>query len=176
MSFHAYAYFNWNLGLGYMGNAKWPGSVTAIPEKTAFLREVLSAYGYGEKEFMNTELALLCGVSTDGCLETQAMYVPRAYAEALALEFQAQTYYAMINEAWRHTGLLLPDLTPKPVYYAYKNAASFLTRVDYIGAVMGYPAGVKGYTFHRWDGSAYVDVIWLDATWSASLSTTMEKS
>ena len=42
------------------------------------------------------------------------MYVPRAYAEALALGLEGQIYYSMINEEWRHTGLILPDLTPKP--------------------------------------------------------------
>ncbi len=160
VSFHAYAYFNWNVGLGYMGNAKWPGSVTTVPEKTGFLREVLTAYGYGEKELMNTESALLCGVAAEECLETQTMYVPRAYAEALALELRAQTYYALINEDWRHTGLLLPDLTPKPVYHAYRTASSFLTSVRHVGAVKGYPVGIEGYTFRRVGNLGYLEVIW----------------
>ena len=158
VSFHAYTYYDGSLG--QMENMNWPGSVTAVPEKVAFLQEVLGRYGYGDKALMNTEAALLCSEATDECLKTQAMYVPRAYAEALALGLEGQVYFAMINEGWRHTGLLLPDLTPKPVYYAYKTAATFLTSVNYEGEVTGYPLGVEGYTFHQNDNTGYVDVIW----------------
>ena len=158
VSFHAYSYYGGSLG--QMGSGKWPGAVTAVPEKVAFLRGVLEQYGYGNKALMNTESALLCGEDTTDCLETQAMYIPRAYADALAVGLQGQVYFAMINEGWRHTGLLLSDLTPKPVYNAYDAASSFLTSVVYEGTATGYPAGVAGYAFRRNDGAGHVDVIW----------------
>jgi hypothetical protein len=160
VSFHVYTYFRYDLGRGHMTNLHWPGSETAIPEKVSFVREVLTAYGYGDKRLMNTEGALLCPEATEDCLETQAMYIPRAYAEALALGLEQQTYYAITNEHWRHTGLLLPDLTPKPVYYAYKTASAFLSPAAYVGVIEGYPAGIAGYTFHRRGGMGYLDVIW----------------
>ena len=160
VSFHAYTYYDWGAGLGYMGSNGWPGSVTAIPAKAGFVREVLAAYGYGEKRLMNTESALLCSEPATDCLKTQAMYVPRAYAEALALGLEGQVYYATINDWWYHTGLLLPDLTPKPVYYAYKTAASFLAPVKYDGEAADYPAEIEGYTFRREDETGYIDVIW----------------
>ncbi|MFC2037686.1 hypothetical protein ACFLYD_06945 [Chloroflexota bacterium] len=158
VSYHAYTYYAG--ALGQMTNPNWPGSVTAVPEKTAFLRGVLERYGYGDKAIMNTEAAMLCSNPTDECLETQAIYVPRAYAEALALGLKGHVYYAMINEPWRYTGLLLPDLTPKKVYYAYHTAATFLTRVTYQGPVGGYPAGIEGYAFRQKDTLRRVDVVW----------------
>jgi hypothetical protein len=160
VSFHAYTYYYDWLGLGQMLNPRWPEDMTAIPEKIDFVREVLAAHGYGDKKLMNTEAALLCREATEDCLETQTMYMPRAYAEALALEVEAQIYFSIINEAWNHTGLLLPDLTPKPLYYAYKTASVLLSPTTYAGAIEGYPAGVEGYAFRHRRGTAYLDVIW----------------
>ncbi|MFC2037685.1 hypothetical protein ACFLYD_06940 [Chloroflexota bacterium] len=156
--YHAYTYYRG--GLGQMANPNWPGSVTTVLEKGVFLRDVLDRHGYEEKPLISSEAALLCFRPTDECLETQAMYVPRAYAEALALGLEGQIYYAMINEEWRHTGLLLPDLTPKPVYRAYNTATFFLAAVTYEGPAMGYPPGIAGYAFRRNDAQEYIDVIW----------------
>jgi hypothetical protein len=162
VSFHAYAYY---LGaLGRMGNGNWDGGAwavqtTAVREKALFLQGVLNQFGYGDKALMNTEAALLCVDATWQCFETQGMYVPRAYAEALAFGLTAQVYYDMKGE-WRYSGLLEPDLTSKPVSDASQAAAGFLSAVDYVGPVMGYPAGVQGYTFEKRDRSGHLDVVW----------------
>jgi hypothetical protein len=153
VSFHTYTY-------KALENPNWPGSVTSIPEKTAFIRQVLERYGYGGKGLLNTEVALLCYVESSECFEVQAMYVPRAYAEAMALDLHGQTYYAMINEMWRHTGLLRPDLTPKPVYHAYATASSFLGSAAYQGEVSGYSPGIGGYQFRQSAFIGRVDIIW----------------
>ncbi|RLC80528.1 MAG: hypothetical protein DRJ03_08530 [Chloroflexi bacterium] len=154
VSFHAYSYYGGSLG--QMGNGNWPGAVTAVPEKVAFLRGVLEQYGYGGKALMNTESALLCSESTPDCLETQAIYIPRVYADALAVGLKGQVYFATINEGWRHTGLLLHDLTPKPAYWAYSAAASQLSGARY-QEPPSYP-GIKGYTFAR--DYRIVQVLW----------------
>jgi hypothetical protein len=157
VSFHSYTFYGGTLG--GMGNGNWSGSATAIPEKAAFLRGVLNQFGYGDKALMNTESALLCNDATAQCLDTQGMYIPRAYAEALAVGLSAQVHYD-IKGTWRYTGLLKPDLTPKPVYYAYQTAAGFLSQASYVGPVTGYPPGIEGYTFQKRDGSGYLDVVW----------------
>jgi hypothetical protein len=157
VSFHAYTYYGGTLGS--MVNTNWPGSTTAVPEKVAFLREVLGRYGHGDKPLLNTEAAMLCFDATAYCLNTQSMYVPRAYAEALALGLTGQVYYDM-SGTWRNSGLLEPDLTPKLAYHAYQAAAGFLSDVKYVGPVSGYPAGIDGYTFQPNDHSAAIDVIW----------------
>ncbi|MGD8793958.1 MAG: hypothetical protein PVF47_15510, partial [Anaerolineae bacterium] len=132
----------------------------SIPEKTQFLRQVLDNYGYGGKPLVNTESALLCYQPVDECFVTQAMYVPRAYAEALAYGLESQIYYAIINDWWLHTGLLLPDLTPKPAYDAYQAAASFLSSAEYENPVTDYPVGIEGYSFLDGNTLGHVDVIW----------------
>ena len=53
VSFHSYSYF-WGT-VGQMSNPHWPGSVTTIPEKTLFIKDVLNRYGQGYKTLMNTE-------------------------------------------------------------------------------------------------------------------------
>ena len=160
VSYHAYTYYGG--ALGSMSNPNWAGSVTAVPEKTAFVRRVLEQYGHGDKYLLNTEAALLCATATSECAETQAMYVARAYAEALALGLKGQSYFALINEGWRNTGLILPppELTPKPGYHAYVAAYSFLSSVKYEGEVNGYPGRIEGYSFRRINQPGYVDVIW----------------
>lgn len=158
VSYHAYSYYTGYIG--QMTNDKWPGSVTAVPAKTGFVKEVLAQYGYGDKELMNTETALLCYRSTENCFETQSMYMPRAYAEALALGLKAQTYYQMINPGWWYTGLLLPDLTPKPAYHAYVAAAAFLSPATYDEPVTNYPPSIAGYAFSRGAHPGHIDVIW----------------
>lgn len=161
VSLHAYTYY-WG-AQGKMCNPNWTGGeaiqTTAIPEKISFLREVLEAYGHADKGLMNMEAALMCSEDSEGCRQTQAMYVPRIYAEALALDIIGQAWFTIKEPVWRYTGLLNDDLTPKPVYDAYRVAASFLVDVKYIGPAAGYP-GAEGYVFRRLDESAYIDVIW----------------
>lgn len=156
VSFHAYTYY---IAPGQMTNGNWPGSTTAVPQKVAFLRSVLGGHGYSDKGLMNTEAALLCTTATSYCFDMQGVYVPRAYTEALSLGLQAQVYFDM-RGTWRYSGLLQPDLTPKPVYYTYQAAAARMSQVEYIGPASGYPAGVQGYTFRKNDLTGYVDVIW----------------
>jgi hypothetical protein len=160
LSFHAYSLFDAAQGEGHMYNSNWPGAVTSTPEKTAFLRERLAAYGYAGKPLMNTESALLCSLPSDACFSTQAAYVPRAYAEALALDLDAQFYFALVNDGWHYTGLLSPDLTPRPAYGAYQAANNFLSAVEYLGEAGGYVVGVEGYSFRKRDGSGTIDMIW----------------
>jgi len=164
ISFHAYTYY-WQ-DRDAIENPNWPGSVTAIPEKTAFLRQVLNAYGFPNKRLINSESALLCFDGTDSCWAAQARYMPRAYSEAMAVGLEAQVHYKMImGAAWWHTGLIWSDLKPKPAYEAYAAAAAFLSATDYSGPATGYPAGVQGYAFRRQYGPASLDVVWsVDAT------------
>ena len=158
VNYHAYTYYVG--GATPIKNTNWPGSITGVPEKTKFLQEVLAQYGFADKPLINTEAALACKTATSDCMEAQAMYVPRVYAEALALGLEAQVYYAMVNESWWHTGLLMPNLTPKPAYNAFKTASGFLEEARYQGPVTGYPARIQGYSFRRGNSASVLDVIW----------------
>ncbi len=156
VNFHSYSYFTGIPGLLY--NPNWPGSPTSLPEKVAFLKTILNRYGWGNKPLINTEAALYCDVNTDSCLETQAVFAAKAYAEGIALGLQGLVYYALKSEH-RLTGLLRPDNTPRPSYLAFKTAATFLTLARYRGPVAGYPAGIEGHSYWPQVGNS-IDVIW----------------
>jgi len=156
VNFHSYSYFTGTPGLIY--NPNWPGSPTALPEKVAFLKNVLNRYGWGNKPLINTEVALYCDVDTDPCFETQAVFVAKAYAEGIALGLHGLVYYALKSEH-RLTGLLRPDNTPRPSYLAFKTAAAFLTQARYRGPAAGYPVGIYGHSYRPQAGKT-VDVIW----------------
>ncbi len=158
VSFHAYARYAPDQPQK-MTSFTWPGSVTVVPEKAEFIREILKKYGFGNKPLMNTETALLCQTASADCYEVQAMYVPKAYGDAMAVDLKAQFYFA-ITSNWYSTGLLNADLTPKPVYNAYKTASSYLWDATYRGAATGYPAGVTGHAFGFMGVSRRIDVIW----------------
>jgi hypothetical protein len=159
VNFHGYTYYFEEQD--EIRNPNWPDAVTAIPEKTRFLQDVLSKYGFGDKRLMNTEAALLCFQGTPACWAAQARYMPRAYSEAYAQGLQAQIHFKMIQgEHWYNTGLLWYGLNPKPAYYAYAAASEFLSGATYDGTAAGYPAGISGYTFKRSYGLPYVDVLW----------------
>jgi hypothetical protein len=73
--------------------------------------------------------------------------VPRAFAEAYGLRLSGAIYYALITE-FKYKGLMLPDLTPKKQYAAFKFLGSQLSWVEYVGPVTEYPA-ITGYEFNR---------------------------
>jgi hypothetical protein len=160
VSYHAYTYYVG--GPNPIRNVNWSNSVTTVPEKTAFLRQVLADYGYQNKPLLNTEVALLCWPPvTNDCLEAQAMYIPRVYAEAMTLNLITQVYYALINEGWYYTGLLYPStLIPKPAYRAFATASSHLGSARHQGDATRYGSQIGGYVFSRGSGRGYVDVIW----------------
>ncbi len=159
LGFNVYTYYQGALGV--MRNGNWD-SITAIPEKAAFLRSVLDDYGFEDKPIMATEgsMLVISDNPTPDSLETQAMYVPRAYAEALSLGLTKLIYYSMTDD-WegRNNGLLRGDLSKKPSYYAYEAATSFFSQAYYTSLVSGYPVGVEGYAFGLISGNR-MDVIW----------------
>jgi hypothetical protein len=156
VSFHCYSY-PWG-AVGRMSNPNWPGSVTSIPEKVLFIKDVLNRYGQGYKTLMNTESALYCDIESPECLKTQAVFAARALVEGLALRLQSVVYYAMKND-FRGLGLLRNDGTPRPAYLAYKTASSFLAKARYLRPVTGYPAGIEGHSFLTSQNTP-LEVIW----------------
>jgi hypothetical protein len=125
------------------------GGGTGLPEKVAFVRHYLSEYGFGDKPVFAGEVALRCLDPTPECYEVGAAFVPRVYAEAYGLGLVGVTYYALITE-FHYKGLLLPDFTPKPAYWAYKFLGSELGHATYTGSVNQYP-GVTVHSFRKPD-------------------------
>jgi len=139
----------------YAWSGDWGG--TGLPEKVAFVRQVMAKYGYGDKPVFAGEIALKCDEPTDECYDVAAAFVPRAYAEAYGLNLLGGIYYALISE-FKYKGLLLPDFTPRPAFWAYKFMSSQLLGTRYEGSVTDYP-GVSGYMFRK-DEARLVQILW----------------
>ncbi len=132
-----HSYYHWSPAAGGTG----------LPEKVAFARRLLAQYGHPDKPIVASELALKCEEPSDECQEVGAAYIPRAFAEAHELGLKFASYYALITE-FKYKGLLLPDLTPKKQYAAYKYMASLLSWVEYVKP-FDRQIGISGAEFSR---------------------------
>jgi hypothetical protein len=141
----------------------WSGELggTGLPEKVAFFQRVMGDYGHGDKPVFAGELALKCEEPTEECYDVAAAFVPRAYAEAYGLDLLGGVYYTLISPdeyVNRYKGLLRPDFTPRPAYWAYEFLSRQLISTEYEGPVTDY-AGVSGYAFDR-GGGRQMQIVW----------------
>jgi hypothetical protein len=144
---HMQSYYEWSGPLGGTG----------LPEKVAFVRGVLTNYGYADKPVFASEIALKCDAPTADCYDVGAAFIPRALAEAYSLNLAGTTYYALISD-FGYKGLLLPDFTPRPAYWAYKFLGNQIVGTQYDGSVASY-AGVTAVQFLRVNGQ-HVQIAW----------------
>ena len=157
VSFHGYDYY-----MGSPGQYCNPGWKSAWNTtgpvgiaKAHFLEGVLSAHGVTGKFLMNTETAILCtSCASDATFEaTTAYYVAQSYAAAIAEGWRANLWYSALG--WCNSGLLNPDLSPKPAYDAFRAARSELQDARLVREIIHYP-GVKGYVFDRGDRQVWM--------------------
>ncbi len=145
VSFHAYDYYNHVPGS--FGNINFGASETnhtVLTYKAAYLKSVLTKYGYGSKPLMNTEVALLCMDACDSNFElTKAYYVARSYADAIKAGLQANIWYT-VSPKWRNTSLMGVNGTPNPAMEAFDFAHEMMSDATSIsdiapnGTVHGY--------------------------------------
>jgi len=164
ISYHAYDFYQG--ASGQYGNDNWQSAWNTtgpvITAKTAFVKSLLSSYGISGKFLMNTESAILCdSCSSDETFEsTKAYYVAQSYAVAIAEGLRANLWYSVLG--WRNSGLLYPDLTPRPAYTAFQVSRNELRDSTLVGEVspsdISGSNGVKGYKFNR--GDRHVWVVW----------------
>src|SRR5215213_3648277 len=72
-----------------------------------------------------------------------------ALLRAASSNLLGSLWYIYDSDNFNHTALVEPNATMqlRPAYSAYKHAAAQLRGVDYIGVLLGQPAGVEGYRF-----------------------------
>jgi hypothetical protein len=157
VSFHNYDFYWGALGQYKMPNwvSAWNKTGPTVIAKAGFVSSVLTSYGYSDKFLMNTETALLCDSCGDDTTyeTTKAYYVARTYAVALAKGLRANVWYSVFG--WRNSGLLNPDLSPRPAYTALQFSRSELRDANWVRDITEY-AGVKGYEFQRGDRRIWV--------------------
>ncbi len=159
VSFHAYDYYGGQLGT--YGNAGWQSAWNttgpAFIAKAGYIRGLLSQYGVAGKFLMNTESAVICtSCTSDPTFETtKAHYAAQVYPAAIAAGLRANVWFSVLG--WRNSGLLKPDLSPRPAYTALQFSRSELQDASWVRDVTEY-GGVKGYEYSR--GDRRIWVIW----------------
>ncbi len=155
---HSYAYFSATLPSRMHSFYAWSGPAggTGLPEKVAFVHRVMAKYGYGSKPVFAGEVALRCQDLTPECLDVSAAFVPRVFSEGAGADLQGLTYFPLVDNSTY--ALLTPDLTPQPMYQAYKFMSGELANYRYERAVTEYP-GVSGFQFNQ-DNVRGVQVLW----------------
>jgi hypothetical protein len=155
VSFHAYDYY-YNV-LGKYGNSGWRSSwKTTGPvliAKVAYLRDLLTRYGYPQKYLMNTEVALLCGQTgvepvclDENWVNTKTYQLVEAYTAAATLGLRANIWYSLLG--WRGSGLVDSNRQPVPAYQALTFNDQMLKGATPWGEVTLYQ-GVIGFAFQR---------------------------
>lgn len=168
VSFHAYDYYNQIPGsFGNLNFGASEANHTVLTYKTAYLKDVLNKYGFGNKPLMNTEVALLCsdGCGTDFEL-TKAYYLARAYADAFKAGLTANVWYTVAPN-WRSTSLIAEDGSPNPALQAYAFAHKMMAHAASI-ADLAPNAIVRGYEIRS--SGQRVWLLWTAVGESSSLN------
>ncbi len=155
VSYHSYDYF---LGNGTYGNPSWHSHSTTtgpvINAKTAYLRDLLAAYGIPEKKLYSTEAAILCGQGTEpACsevdfLNTKAAYAAQVNAAALVNGVSVNIWYSLTG--WRASGLVDGLRRPLDAFQALRFSNEELQGVVFTRQIEEYP-GLFGYEFIKPD-------------------------
>ena len=155
VNYHAYDYyFN---KLGKYGNGGWGSNLvegSAFLKKLPFIEGTLENFGFGNKEIILTETALLCGITgfepmcqTADYENTKAYYAAQSFAQSIDKGFQTNIWYSA-TATWRGSALLSSNLDPLPAYYAYDFVEDELSTARYKRDLWEYQ-NIKGYEYDR---------------------------
>jgi hypothetical protein len=156
LNLHSYDHY---YGDGVYRNAAWGSNLgnhmddgPTFVKKLRFLRETLNAYGFGNKEIIITETALLCGSTgdeyycqTEAFENTKANYLAESFALTLAEGIRTNIWYA-VTSTWRGSNLLDDNLNPLPAYYAFDFAEDTLNNALFKRELSEY-SNIKGLEF-----------------------------
>jgi hypothetical protein len=167
VAFHSYDYY-WG-SLGKYGNSNWGSrwdDSPVITKKTAFLKDVMTQYGYTQKPLLSTETALVCG--SDGeepmCLtgdfeDTKAYYVAHSYSNAIADDLVVNLWYAT-RSGWRGNDLLGSGSVKLPAFFSFWFARQKLMNGAFSRSLSEY-SDITGFEFNLYDHRIWV--VWSTA-------------
>jgi hypothetical protein len=145
--------------LGKYYNPNWAGSGPVELRKASCLRGLLHQYGATGKFLMNTEVGLL-GAAYGGNADfelTKAYYVHHAYSASMADGYVANIWYSMLGD--RNSGLVNPDLSPRPAFRSYEMASRWLGATNFSAVISQYTL-VKGYEFRSIRNARRIWLLW----------------
>lgn len=126
--------------IGFSGYTRW-GSAERMVLKAQSLRRTLAAYGLEQTPLAAMEVADVCPEGQPcppGYQQTQANYAARIYALAIAINLRGILWYTLLEQGagFQHSHLAdvgSNGVTPRPAFYAYRNAALLLQGASYVG-------------------------------------------
>ncbi|MCS7291334.1 MAG: hypothetical protein NZ699_19635 [Roseiflexus sp.] len=126
--------------IGFSGYTRW-GSAERMTLKAQSLRRMLAAYGLGWMPLAAVEVAEVCPEGQPcppNYYQMQANYAARIYALAIALNLRGILWYTLLEQGagFQHSHLAdvtSNGVTPRPAFYAYRNAALLLQGASYAG-------------------------------------------
>ena len=157
MNFHYFPTFRPN----------WEEYGTGIIGKATYIRDKLASYGV-QKPLICTETSMWSDEAHGGSDELQSRYVPQVFARSMATDLKTTIWLMLIDGdevGIRKYGLLNPDLSPKPAYFAYRTLAQQLAPANYIWTLGSAEAGsdqIEAYGFLTEDGSTLIIVAWTE--------------
>ena len=158
MNFHYYPTFR----------RRWESYGADIIGKTNYVRDRLTAYGFGDLLIVCTETSWAGEGSTWGSDELQSRYTTKGFVRGLAAGLDIIVWWFIQDgDQTNMPGLLANDLQPKPSYGAYQTMTGMLTGAYYQRALAPVETGsdqLVGYVFKR--RGHRLDVVWTeDNTW-----------
>ncbi len=126
--------------IGFSGYTRW-GSAERMTLKAQSLRRALAAYGLERMPLAAVEVAEVCPEGQPcppDYYQIQANYAARIYALAIALNLRGILWYTLLQQGMGFQHSHLADInsnsvTPRPAFYAYRNAAVLLQGASYAG-------------------------------------------
>jgi hypothetical protein len=126
--------------IGFTGYTHW-GSAERMTLKAQSLRRALATYGLQHTPLAALEVAEVCPEGQpcpETYLQMQANYAARIYALAIAMNLRGILWYTLLEQGAGFQNSHLADLsssgvTPRPAFYAYRNAAILLRDAVYTG-------------------------------------------
>lgn len=126
--------------IGFSGYTRW-GSAERMTLKAQSLRRTLAAYGLEWMPIAAVEVAEVCPEGQPcppDYHQIQANYAARIYALAIAMNLRGILWYTLLEQGTGFQHSHLADVgsngvTPRPAFYAYRNAALLLQGASYAG-------------------------------------------
>ena len=157
MNFHYFPIFRPN----------WEEYGTGIIGKATYIRDKLASYGV-QKPLICTETSMWSDEAHGGSDELQSRYVPQVFARSMATDLKTTIWLMLIDGGgvgtWEY-GLLNPDLSPKPAYFAYKTLAQQLAPAGYVRTLGPVETGsdqLEAYEFLTENGATRIIVAWTE--------------
>jgi hypothetical protein len=123
MNFHYYPSFRPN----------WEAYGPDILGKATYIQNKLGLYGL-DRPVICTEANMWSDEFHGGSDELQSRYVAQLYARSMAADLEATIWFRLLDTDelgdWKY-GLLNPDLSPKPSYWAYQTFAKQMALAEY---------------------------------------------